>query len=72
MEYVGVRIKFDHGTAISWDGRLIRHCTSVTDANGDKEEGENFVFVTFWAAKAKTLGAQISRKSAGKDNVWEV
>jgi hypothetical protein len=69
IEYVGVMIKLDHGTAISWDGRLIRHCTSVTDVNGNKGgEGGNFVFGTFWAAKAKTLGAQISRKSSGMND----
>ncbi len=50
IEYVGVIIKLDHGIAISWDGRVIRHCTSVTDVGVD-----NCVFGTFWAAKAKLL-----------------
>lgn len=27
----GVLIKLCHGAVISWDGRLVRHCTSVTD-----------------------------------------
>jgi hypothetical protein len=61
-KHVGVFIKLDHGTAISWDGRIIRHCTSVTDVNGDKGVKDNCIFGTFWAAKAKTLGAHISRK----------
>jgi hypothetical protein len=31
----GVVIKLRHGVAISWDGRLIRHCSSVTDVGED-------------------------------------
>jgi hypothetical protein len=33
----GVIIKLFHGCVISWDGRVIRHCTSVTDVG----EGNN-------------------------------
>jgi hypothetical protein len=44
--------------------QMICHCTSVTDVNGDKGVKDNCVFGTFWAAKAKTLGAQISRKKS--------
>jgi hypothetical protein len=61
VDYVGVVIKLDHGTAISWDGRLIRHCTSVTDVNGGDIEGENHVFGTFFSTKANTVGAQMNR-----------
>jgi hypothetical protein len=50
-DYVGVVIKLDHGTAISRDGQLIRHCTSVTDVNGGDVEGDNDVFGTFWSTK---------------------
>jgi hypothetical protein len=60
-DYVGVVIKLDHGTTISWDGRLIRHCTSVTDVNGGDVEGENHVFGMFFSTKANTLGAQMNR-----------
>jgi len=41
-----VVIKIRHGTAISWDGRIIRHCTSVTQTGE-----QNFVFGFFFGAK---------------------
>jgi hypothetical protein len=28
--FADVAIKRHHGTAISWDGRAVRHCTSIT------------------------------------------
>lgn len=31
----GVVVKLRHGVAISWDGTLIRHCTSVTEVGAD-------------------------------------
>jgi hypothetical protein len=31
----GVVIRLHHGLSISWDGTLIRHCTSVTDVGDD-------------------------------------
>ena len=56
----GVAIKLTHGVAISWDGRVIRHCTSVVDPGGklDEDTGKweaNHVFGTFCAAKAKII-----------------
>jgi hypothetical protein len=30
----GVAIKLFHGAAISWDGRVVRHCTSITMPHG--------------------------------------
>jgi hypothetical protein len=59
-DHVGVVIKLDHGTAIWWDGRLIRHCTSVTDVNRGDVEGENHVFGMFFSTYANTLGAQMN------------
>ena len=50
IAYYGLLIKMSHGTAISWDGRLIRHCTSVTNLDSFTN-----VFGTFWAAKYKTV-----------------
>ncbi|KAI2503991.1 hypothetical protein MHU86_10488 [Fragilaria crotonensis] len=48
-EYYGIAIKLTHGVLISWDGRLIRHCTSIMSRNwGD-------VFGTFFAAKTKVI-----------------
>ena len=48
-EYQGVAIKLSHGVLISWDGRVVRHCTSVRDEpNGD-------VCGTFFAAKTRVV-----------------
>jgi hypothetical protein len=48
-EYQGVAIKLSHGVLISWDGRVVRHCTSVRDdPNGD-------VCGTFFAAKTRVV-----------------
>jgi hypothetical protein len=33
-EYHGLAIKLGHGIAISWDGRVVRHCTSVSCPDG--------------------------------------
>ena len=33
-EYRGLAIKLGHGIAISWDGRVVRHCTSVSCPDG--------------------------------------
>jgi hypothetical protein len=40
----GVAVKLFHGCAISWDGLIIKHCTSIT-TTGMKENGDyNNVF----------------------------
>ena len=31
----GLAIRLRHGVTVAWDGRLIYHCTSQTDVNGD-------------------------------------
>ena len=49
-EYFGIAIKLTHGVLISWDGRLIRHCTSVMSRHGGGS-----VFGTFFAAKTKVV-----------------
>ena len=33
-KFRGMAVKLDHGMAISWDGRLIRHCMSVSCPDG--------------------------------------
>ena len=48
----GVAIKLTHGMAICWDGRLIRHCTSVMSF--DRPRGQH-AFGTFCSAKAKNI-----------------
>jgi superfamily II DNA helicase RecQ len=32
---LGVVVRLSHGTVIAWDGRLIRHCTTVTNVGTD-------------------------------------
>ena len=33
-KFTGLAIKLGHGIAISWDGRIVRHCTSVSCPDG--------------------------------------
>lgn len=48
-----VVVKLSHGLSISWDGRVVHHCTSVTDTGGV----ENHVYGNFTSkSKRKTLG----------------
>ena len=48
-----------HGTAISWDGRLIRHCSSLSRPDGPVENPpvKNHVYGTFTAAKDRIVDA---------------
>ena len=59
--YNGLVIRLCHGVLISWDGRIIRHCTSMMERNapGGKKRGHN-VYGTFFAAKTRhiALGQQ--------------
>ena len=69
----GIAIKIRHGTAISWDGRLIRHCTSVSRPDGHEtpfssgpaprcgKQTTNHLFGTFTAAKGKIVHAGCRR-----------
>jgi len=59
-------VKLGHGVAISWDGRVIRHCTSVSCPDGlergfvtGKRESpfRNYLYGTFTAAKEKIVEA---------------
>ena len=65
--FAGVAIKLRHGTAISWDGRVVRHCTSITMPDGinggspldskRKRDFANHVYGTFTAAKERIVQA---------------
>jgi hypothetical protein len=45
-------IKLSHGLSIAWDGRVLQHCTSVTDTGV-----KNHVYAMFTSkSKAKSLG----------------
>jgi len=43
----GVAIQLHHGCVISWDGRLVRHCTSKTDVGADND---NAVFACMFGS----------------------
>ncbi|KAI2493370.1 hypothetical protein MHU86_21152 [Fragilaria crotonensis] len=49
--YHGVAIKLTHGVLIGWDGRVIRHCTSVMDRGSPA----NHVYGSFFAAKTSVV-----------------
>ncbi|KAI2512011.1 hypothetical protein MHU86_2299 [Fragilaria crotonensis] len=65
-KFSGMAVKLGHGVAISWDGRVIRHCTSVSCPDG-MERGfvarkrgspfRNYLYGTFTAAKEKIVEA---------------
>ena len=65
-KFRGMAVKLGHGVGISWDGRVIRHCTSVSCPDG-KECGyvarrrespfRNYLYGTFTSAKEKIVGA---------------
>jgi hypothetical protein len=58
-------VKLYHGTAISWDGRAVRHCMSVSQPDGPGTapvrsgcwNGNNHLYGTFTAAKEKIVAA---------------
>ena len=65
-EYRGLAVKLGHGVAISWDGRAIRHCTSVSCPDGMKSgyvtggrdsQFQNHLYGVFTAAKEKIVKA---------------
>jgi len=63
--FAGLAIKLGHGVAISWDGRVIRHCTSISQPDGlsggkvgfDRKKFGNKLYGTFTAAKEKVVKA---------------
>jgi hypothetical protein len=63
--FSGFAVRLTHGVAISWDGRELRHCTSVSMPDGPvgKRVGEtrqkfrNNLFGTFTAAQEKIVAA---------------
>jgi hypothetical protein len=66
VTYRGMAVKLGHGVAISWDGRVIRHCTSVSKPDGihgrrvgDRKASqfENNLYGTFTAAKERIVQA---------------
>ena len=62
--FSGLAIQLSHGVAIQWDGRILRHCTSVFQSDGVNSSSnigkplvppENQVYGMFSAAKTKLV-----------------
>jgi hypothetical protein len=64
MHYNGIAIKLRHGTAISLDGRVVRHCTAVPCLGVS-----NHVYGTFTAAKERIVG--VGRALAARSNLLD-
>jgi hypothetical protein len=60
--YNGLATQLTHGVLISWDGRLIRHCTSLMNRPQELEH----VYGTYFAAKNSIVryGARIAQQRA--------
>lgn len=46
--YNGLAIRLMHGVLVSWDGRVVRHCTSMMNRRSN-------VYGTFYASKSKNI-----------------
>jgi hypothetical protein len=69
VPFTGLAILITNGVSISWDGRDIRHCTSVSEPDGPPVGGaagdwagsvrqtENHLYGTFTAAKERVVDA---------------
>jgi hypothetical protein len=62
--YNGIAINLRHGTAISWDGRVVRHCTAVPCPGVS-----NHVYGTFTAARERIVG--VGRALAARSNLLD-
>ena len=64
--FSGLAVRLYHGVAISWDGRVLRHCTSVSKPDGEDgakvssgggQRFDNYLYGTFTACKEKVVQA---------------
>jgi hypothetical protein len=62
-QFAGVAIELTHGVAISWDGRRVRHCTSVFKHG----HPNNHVYATFCAPKVRVLNFAQNGRASGQD-----
>ena len=54
VEYHGLRIELCDGAVVEWDGRVMKHCTTVTERGVTKDGKTNDVFaVAFVASRTK-------------------
>jgi hypothetical protein len=56
--YKGLAIRLHHGTMIAWDGRILRHATTVTHTSTS-----NRVFGTFFAASGNAIKYSLNQQS---------
>jgi hypothetical protein len=61
--YNGIAIKLHHGISIAWDGRVIRHGTSVTEVINKQttasKKDQNRCYGWFWAADMKSAKVEM-------------
>jgi hypothetical protein len=73
--FSGLAIELCYGVAISWDGRVICHCTSIMSrVTGDTQSPtieENHVDGTFCAAKARVIDHGIFVSKRSRDDLLE-
>ena len=71
--FSGMAVKLAHGVAISWDGRVIRHCMSVSHPDGIENpmvgevpdsHFENHLYGTFTGAKERIVWAGRAQSAA--------
>ena len=56
----GLAVKLTHGVAISWVGRVLRHCTLLCEPSASNiVEEQNLLFGSFTAAKFRVLQAGV-------------
>ena len=69
--FSGLVVRLYHGVAISWDGRVLRHCTSVSKPDGEDsaevrsgggQRFDNYLYGTFTACKDKVV--EVGRANA--------
>jgi hypothetical protein len=66
--YKGLKIELCHGAVVQWDGRVMKHCTSMTKINGENVEAEvseegddacNRVYGCFFAPSGKLVSQAV-------------
>ena len=62
----GLVIKLYESVAIDWDGRLVRHCSSIVDPGID-----NLVFGSFWCASDRHVLYNKDKVASEKDATEE-
>ncbi len=62
----GMAIKLGHGVAVQWDGRLVRHCSTVVQTSKN-----NMVHGTFWCASCKSVNNTDGNEEDEEDDLDE-